>query len=176
MRKVLGVSLSIALGLVAMSLLTAAVAIGQSEEPIDPMRPRAATIDFDGHPLWVDGTRSADDPGVLHFEGDHTEVPWESSDPRLSGMVTHTGNRDIYQGAAVMVQSVMLEVTNDGGRWIGPMTRGKVGSDHRGTAVLRGEGDYEGLTALIFLDFGMTPSGIAAVFPGEMPALPEPAE
>ena len=42
--------------------------------------------------------------------------------------------------------------------------------------MLRGEGDYEGLTALIFLDFGMTPSGIAAVFPGEMPALPEPAE
>ena len=176
MRKVLGVSLSLALGLVSMSLLTAAVAVGQSEEPTDPMRPRAATIDFEGHSLWLDGTRRADDPGVLHFEGDHTEFPWESSDPRLSGTVTHTGNRDIYQGAAVMVESATLEVVNDGGRWIGPMTRGKVGSDYRATALLRGEGGYEGLTALVFLDFGITPSGIAAVFPGEMPPVPLPAE
>jgi len=176
MRKVLGLSLSVALGLVAVSLLTAAVAVGQSEEPTDPMRPRAATIDFEGHPPWLDGTRRADDPGVLHFEGDHTEFPWESSDPRLSGTVTHTGNRDIYQGAAVMVDSAMLEVVNDGGRWIGPMTRGKVGTDWRGTALLRGEGGYEGLTALVFLDFGMTPSGIAAIFPGEMPPVPLPAE
>jgi hypothetical protein len=175
MRKVPGLSLSVALGLVAIPLL-AAVAVGQSEEPTDPMRPRAATIAFDAHPPWVDGTRLADDPGVLHFEGDHTESSWESSDPRLSGMVTTTGNRDIYQGAAVMVESVLLEVANDGGRWVGPMTRGKVGSDYRASAVLRGEGDYEGFTALVFLDFGVTPSGIAAVFPGEMPAVPLPAE
>jgi hypothetical protein len=176
MRTVLGVSLSVALGLVAISLLPAAVAVGQSEEPIDPMRPRAATIEFDRHPVWVDGTRRADDPGVLHFEGDQTEFPLESSDPRLSGTVTHTGNRDIYQGAAVMVESIMLEVANEGGRWIGPMTRGKVGSDWRGTALLRGEGDYEGLTALVFLDFGAEGSGIAAIFPGEMPPVPLPAE
>jgi hypothetical protein len=73
-----------------------------------------------------------------------------------------------------MVESVTLEVANAGGRWIGPMNRGQVGSDGVGTATLRGEGGYEGLTALVFLDFGMTPYGIAAVFPGEMPPVPEP--
>ncbi len=176
MRKVLGVSLSVALGLVAMSLITAVVAVGQSEEPTDPMRPRAATLDFDGHPPWVDGTRRVDDSGVLHFEGDRTENRWESSDPRLSGTVTTIGNRDVYQDAAIILESILLEVVNDGGRWIGPLTRGKVGSDYRGTAVLHGEGSYEGLTALIFLDLGMKPSGIAAIFPGEMPPVPLPAE
>ncbi len=172
----LSLSLSVALGLVAIPLVAAPVAFGQSEEPTDPLAPRAATIAFDAHPPWVDGTRRADDPGVLHFEGDHTESSWESSDPRLSGTVTHTGNRDIYEGAAVMVESILFVVVNDDGRWIGPMTRGKVGSDWMATATLRGEGGYEGLTALVFLDFGMTPSGIAAVFPGEMPPVPLPAE
>ena len=81
MRKVLGLSLSVALGLVSMSLLTAAVAVGQSEEPTDPMRPRAATIDFEGHPPWLDGTRRADDPGVLHFEATTRNSPGSRATP-----------------------------------------------------------------------------------------------
>ena len=149
---------------------------GQSAEPTDPMRPRAATIDFGEFLSGSDGTRRADDPGVVHYEGDHSEFRWESSDPRLSGTVTTTGNRDIYQGAPVTVESVTLEVVNDGGRWSGPLTQGTVGSESRGTALLRGEGGYEGLTALIFLEWGSPPTAIAAIFPGEMPPVPLPAE
>ncbi len=155
--------------------VTDAEPAAQSEEPTDPMRPRAASIDFGEYLSGSDGTRRADDPGVVHYEGDHSEFRWESSDPRLSGTVTTTGNRDIYQGAPVTVESVTLEVVNDGGRWSGPLTQGTVGSDSRGTAVLRGEGDYEGLSALIFLEWNSTPpTAFAAIFPGEMPPVPEP--
>ena len=43
--------------------------------------------------------------------------------------------------------------------------------------VLRGEGDYDGLTAYVVLDFVADPvSFSAAIFPAELPAPPEPRE
>ena len=63
---------------------------------------------------------------------------------------------------------------NDGGRWVGQATGWLIPSQSVGDIVLlRGEGPYEGRSALVHIDWSDGSIG-AVVFPGEMPPVPEP--
>jgi hypothetical protein len=74
------------------------------------------------------------------------------------------------------VQSATYEVVNDGGRWLGTSTALKLPDlGSKDVAMLQGEGDYEGLTAYVTMDWAADPPVLrAAIFPGEMPPLPGP--
>ena len=163
-------------GAVIVVLLAGPIAVvGQSEEPSDPMAPAVATIEVTSIEEVSPGTMKSGG-GLVHVEGVQHEHVWTASDPRLSGTVTSIGNHDVYPDVPMEVQSATYEVVNDGGRWLGTSTALKLPDlGSKDVAVLRGEGDYEGLTAYVTMDWAAEPPALrAAIFPGEMPPLPEP--
>jgi hypothetical protein len=151
-------------------------AVAQSEEPSDSMAPAVATIEVTSIHEVSPGTLRSGDDGLVHVEGVQHEHVWTASDPRLSGTVTSIGNHDVYPYVPMEVQSATYEVVNDGGRWLGTSTALKLPDlGSKDVAVLRGEGDYEGLTAYVYMDWAADPPALrAAIFPGQMPPLPEP--
>jgi hypothetical protein len=82
------------------------------------------------------------------------------------------GERPVSQLA---VGSESFTVTNDGGRWVGQAIGMQV-CDQAGydTIVFRGEGGYEGLSAVMVIDYYKGTQN-AVVFPGQMPSMPEPS-
>ena len=156
--------------------MTAGPTVGKWE-PDDPMAPSGATIQITDFPFFAYGESRPDESGVLHELGRKVTMTWESSDPRLSGEVTYDGNRDIFSGnldLGVTVGTERFEIVNDSGRWVGQATGWLIPSQSVGDIVLlRGEGGYEGLSALVHIDWSDGSIG-AVVFPGEMPPVPEP--
>jgi ABC-type sugar transport system substrate-binding protein len=157
--------------------MTAGPTVGKWE-PDDPMAPSGATIQITDVPFFAYGEPQPDDSGVLHELGRKLTMTWESSDPRLSGEVTYDGNRDMYSGNldfGVTVGTETFEIVNDGGRWIGQGTGWSIPSQSAGDVVLlQGQGGYEGLSALVHIDWSDWSIG-AIIFPGEMPSPVEPA-
>lgn len=76
----------------------------------------------------------------------------------------------------MQVESATYEVVNEGGRWFGPATAQAGPSlGNTDTILLRGEGGYAGLVAYVLMNGSTEPPRInAAIFPGEMPPVPEP--
>ena len=121
---------------------------------------------------------------VIVVQGQHKRLvdgiqfveTWEASDPRLSGESTYTGNWQVYEEPGFEVQAALWELANDAGRWVGTGTGYFVGETVNGdTAILKGEGGYEGLTAYLVFDFTTEPGTFQGlIFPGEMPTFPEP--
>ena len=149
----------------------------------DPMAPATVTGSvrhISGSPV---GDRSSVD-GVLRQSGASLTHRWEASDPRLSGTEAYTKTWDHYPlGFDVDATSRVLE--NDTGRWVGTgvgLAGVFINTDtpllNTATVILHGEGAYEGLTAYLLMERGASGSATfaGAIFPGEMPPVPEPAE
>ncbi len=110
----------------------------------------------------------------------------ETSDPRVSGTLSWVTNLDwhvVSDTEGVLPVTNAWRIENDGGTWSGQGT----GLSHQTdggltvqTAVLTGEGGYDGLTAfVVFQRTDDEPFAVTgAVFPREMPPFPEapPAE
>ena len=150
--------------------LVATTALGAVAQD-DPMAPAAVTAESTGFEKQTDGSRAWLD-GALRGEGLMYTTTWEATDPRLSGAVTVVANRDEYERAEMAATSVSAAVENDGGRWAGSGTY--LEGEELGETwplILQGEDGYEGLTALVVMGPGGR-SVAAAVFPGDMPAIP----
>jgi hypothetical protein len=163
---------------IVLVLAAAPVAVGQSAAPLDPMRWEASTMIGTDFGPGTPGPTHTDDRGVLHEVGGGFTATWTWTDPRLSGDVTYLANLDYFGGApgtGLSAGHEVFTVTNDGGRWVGDATGMHVpGTAAYDTIVFRGEGGYEGLTALVVIDYYKDAQN-AIVFPGEMPPLPEPS-
>ena len=173
--RTLRLSLAGTVILVLLGGLSGAVA-GQDEGTLDPLAPATATIEITSRQEVSPGTMRSDDAGVVHIQGVHHEHVWEATDPRLSGTVTYRGNWMAFPKVPMQVESATYEVVNEGGRWFGPATAQAGPSlGNNDTILLRGEGGYEGLMAYILIDGTTTdpPRIYAAIFPGEMPPVPE---
>ncbi len=126
---------------------------------------------------------------VYHEEGRQLSMVWESSDPCLSGTVTAVGNRHMNRDGS-MVETEAYVVANDWGRWTGMATglaaaqppadlvigNGLLppGPSHEDIVLLRGEGTYEGFSALLDIDWSQRPPAVSAtVFRGDPPAAPD---
>ena len=99
---------------------------------------------------------------------------WDASDPRLSGALSLRANRDRYDRQQMELGSALTAIENEDGRWVGAGTW--LGGDELGetmTLLMRGEDAYEGLTAYVVVDL-VTQTFAASIFPGDMPAFPEP--
>jgi hypothetical protein len=117
------------------------------------------------------------------------DMTWSSSDARLSGDVTCAGNREVNRDGS-FIESETFVITNDGGRWVGrsmglaaanPVPDLVIGNgllptspDHEDFVLFRGEGGYEGLSAIVDADWTTMPADITAtVFAGELPEAPD---
>jgi hypothetical protein len=133
--------------------------------------------------------RPGDTRNVYHEQGRQMEMTWASSDARLSGDVICAGNREVNRDGS-FVESETFVITNDDGRWVGqsmglaaanPAPDLVVGNgllppspDHEDFILLRGEGGYEGLSAIVNADWNQVPPVISgSIFAGELPAAPD---
>ncbi len=137
------------------------------------MEPAAVTGTGTGLELLTQGSRAWVD-GALRGKGLLYASTWEASDSRLSGALSITANRDLYEKEEMFVASLSAAVENDDGGWAGSGTvleGEEVGETW--TLVMQGHDAYEGLTAYVV----MGPGGLSfdtAIFPGGMPELPAP--
>ena len=109
------------------------------------------------------------------------ELTATNSDPRLEGTYHYSEDSDVYQGPETLLAAAMgtLRIQNDEGAWQGsfPYAFLADGSGTTGSAVLEGEGAYEGLSAImavrfLFPECAMDTRGL--IVGGEAPPTPEP--
>jgi len=127
----------------------------------------------------IDGTDGYGAPEVTYGDPKWTEegitmrMTWAATDPRISGDVEYAANGYEFPRAYLGVDAATIVVTNQDGRWIGAGTGLQSDGEHPApfTAILTGEGAYDGLTAYVVLDWvGSAFQG--AIFPGSMPVAP----
>lgn len=109
-------------------------------------------------------------------------IPIEMSDPRVSGQLTFSANgsgQDFEHGGA-NIESRAYRLENDGGAWTGSGQFVNAGTEDGpllsvDTAILTGEGDYEGLTAFLLSEGVETGRDFQIVVIGtEAPPAPDP--
>ena len=111
---------------------------------------------------------------------------WSTSDPRLTGTATEIWNDAMYEvdGATVSVRAGIYDVQNESGGWLcrhpDGLTHGSgpyAATDNEQTVTCAGDGAYDGLTAILFLDWSNSPPSSVPldglIFSGEPPPLPE---
>jgi hypothetical protein len=169
---------------VALITLVGAVAVAQSSPS------GAVTIEPGPIELTSPGVMSPNADGTAYLEqGREMTMRWEASDPRLSGEVTCAGDRLVGRDGS-FVEAESFAIINDGGRWIGRSTGHYLappapdlvvgsgllpgGDVHADVVLLRGEGGYEGLSAVVEADWSANPPAISgAIFSGALPTAPE---
>jgi hypothetical protein len=123
------------------------------------------------------------DGAVRHEWGYHCEPQeWTTSDPRLSGDVAALWNADVYEEeehGPISVITAAYFVTNEAGGWTCRSDTIAIGSGldleyvPGETATCVGDGDYEGLSATLALDYVVEESLVGLIFPGDAPPFPE---
>ena len=134
-----------------------------------------------GEPAVIaEGTPSTPSEGVTDISGIETEATVEFDDARLSGTARMISNeRQLEDGGNVARGTI--SIANDGGTWSGRFE--SVTPPGRGGALqaveLTGEGDYDGLSALLHYDLARPvgdPGMITGVIaPGAPPRYPDRA-
>ena len=123
--------------------------------------------------------------GLDYTDGFASRGSMVSSDPRLTGTFTYTGNwlfdpaRATSDHNSTMIRTGTYELTNDGGSWI---RRDHGLRRHRcrrrvptSSTVFEGHGGYEGLTAVaIASHWDWRGEYVGTIFPAAMPENPEP--
>jgi hypothetical protein len=120
---------------------------------------------------------------VLRIRGSACTPLAEWSDPRLNGTFTNMTNSDSYtQNGLLDIQLYAWSIENEHGAWrerpriavgFGEISVGKQGHPH--VSIMDGEGDYDGLTAVLIVneDFNVGPRGY--IIEGDIPPAPENA-
>ena len=177
-----GLSAVLVIGLMAGST---AVTTAQ-EAATDPSAPAWVTGSLTA--AGMSGCTTAKTPidGVEPERERHECTPqtWTTDDPRLTGTSTWTWTNDVYvlDEAIVSVSAGTLDLRNEAGGWLcdyadqlfdGMGRRAPTINENTVTCV--GNGDYDGLTAILALDWSKRPMLVYGfIFPGEAPPLPEP--
>jgi hypothetical protein len=114
---------------------------------------------------------------------------WTTSDPRLTGEVAEIWNADVYDPDAdvfkahptrnVSVITSAYDLRNEAGGWTCHSSQLAHGygfapvRETGETAMCVGDGEYDGLSAILVIDRGPK-SVVGLIFPGDAPPLPEP--
>lgn len=108
---------------------------------------------------------------------------WTASDPRLTGEAAYSGHWQLYEAPAEDTGSSETDaaayaIVNEGGSWLCTETRtsGPPRTENdRHTVVFTGQGDYEGLTAYLEVDFSQAPYAFTGlILKGDAPPYAEP--
>ena len=167
---------SMIIAVVGGMLASSAVGVAAQSGEVDPMAPAFVTGSITDGQTASTETRTAEE-GYRRIEVVGGPDTWEASDSRLSGDVTYSGLWHRYPAPATMqVEAAARELVNSGGRWVGQATAIATATIGGWDAIVfTGEGGYEGLTAYVVIDWNGDPgSFVGAIFPGDMPAFPEP--
>ena len=164
---------TLAVGLLAGSAVGVAAQDEASMEPAEVAG--RATFVVDGG-MVVEPAMSETSGGIQVGDGMVVLHIWDTDDPRLNGEVTRTVNFLFDSSFTNGIESSAMELTNDGGSWVGDEMGYGTLSDGGGFSALSGRGGYEGLTAHIVRGpnegDGWDLKGI--IFPSERPEIPEP--
>jgi hypothetical protein len=136
-------------------------------------------------PIVVTGTLECDADAAASDAGSVVNVhEWAASDPRLAGEATYSGTWQLYGEAQEDVGDpadeapALYSIVNEGGSWLCEASRAAeqpVGEGDLHTLVFNGEGDYEGLTAYLHIDWSQAPYVFTGlILPGEEPPYAEP--
>jgi hypothetical protein len=149
--------------------------------------PGAATDESPAAPVAVTATSYAGGcPGAETTEtvgiierttGGYCNPTWDWSDDRLDGKVTWASNSDVYaDGSGLSIGMLALSFENEDGAWRMrplPVIEFPDASPTAADAwILDGEGAYEGLTAVLLVDY-YVPHGF--IIDGDLPPAPENA-
>ena len=177
---------SIKSGLIAILAigLMAGSAVGvtaQEDAEVDSMAPAVVTGLFFGGCPDMGATVTAPD-GVTETKPTFSCQRWETNDERLNGANIKVGNWEGYPDHGFQIEVGTFSTTNDGGSWTGVTTALVIDAAdgiepvNIDTVILTGHGAYEGLTAYLIQDWSKDPvEVIGAIFPRDMPEVPEPA-
>lgn len=154
-------------GLAAASLLT-------RPSPESPPHPPVAVTATSAAGSCVDGTTVTID-GVERTRGFVCHPTWTWSDPRLNGKVSLEYANDRYLDGEVTIGSFAYRFENDEGSWRSLplyLVDGEAVGVARNvfTMVLDGEGAYEGLIAVLYVE-DWEPHGY--IIEGEIPSAPD---
>jgi hypothetical protein len=137
-----------------------------------------------GAPIVVTGTLDCDADAATDGLPVVSVHEWAASDPRLSGEATYSGRWQLYDepqeesGDPAATDAALYSIVNEGGSWLCEASRAPeqpISDGDRHTLVFNGEGEYEGLTAYLTIDWRQAPyvfSGL--ILPGEEPPYAEP--
>ena len=147
----------------------------QDEESMSPAEVTGRATFLEREPL-ADPVMSETPGGIQAGDGLVVVHIWDTDDPRLNGEATRTVNFRSDPSFTSGIESSVMELTNDGGSWVGDERGYRTPSGGGGFSALSGRGGYEGLTAYIIRGpnegDGWDLSGI--IFPAAMPEVPEP--
>jgi hypothetical protein len=160
------------------TLLVALVGVGavlaQSEAPADAV----------SAPVVVTGTLECDADAAAAGDGVVNVHHWAASDQRLAGDATYSGRWQLYgepqeeSGDPTARDDVLYSIVNEGGSWLCEASRAPeqpVSEGDLHTLVFKGEGEYEGLTAYLSVDWSEAPYAFSGlILPGEEPPYAEP--
>jgi hypothetical protein len=165
-------------------------------EPSPGPSSSSAPRSLDMAPAWVTGTASvvgttcgaptttSSGEGVASEWGLRcTGQSWEMNDPRLTGTAAVEWSQDIYDVADGERMAILVErydLQNDLGSWVcrsdavfAPYSGTLSSASDAETILCRGDGGYEGLTAILIGDWTTLPAPMrGAIFPGEPPPMP----
>jgi hypothetical protein len=108
---------------------------------------------------------------------------WEASDPRLQGEASYAGRWQVYgepqedRGESDAKDAVLYAIVNEGGKWLCEASRlpDPMVPSEQHTLVFSGEGDYEGMTAYLHIDWSEAPYDFTGlILPGDEPPYAEP--
>ena len=171
------------ISILAVSLLagSAVEVTAQDEAAVESATPVYFTWTA-GEPASVtEGTfdESAQELRGLAQEG----IPVEASDPRFSGLahVAINGNQEIGTDTTAILESRSYRIVNDDGAWVGSSTFVLAADPsvdgppaiQRETAILTGEGAYEGLTIVVTGDYREGTSGEGVIYEIGLPPVPD---
>jgi hypothetical protein len=166
--------LSLSGTLLLMVLGTGAVLAQETEEapPADAPIVVTGTLECDADAATADGAT------VVNVH------QWAASDPRLAGEATYSGTWQLYgeaqedSGDPAAEAPALYSIVNEGGSWLCETSRAAEQPVDEGdlhTLVFNGEGDYEGLTAYLHIDWSQAPYVFTGlILPGEEPSYAEP--
>lgn len=121
--------------------------------------------------------------GLRHMRGwSIVGIPIELDDPRVSGQLTFVanGSGQDFQNGGANVERRTYRIENEGGTWTGSGNSVSAGTQDGPlmdleTAILTGEGDYEGLTAFYYSEGnGQGRDFQVVVVATEAPPTPDP--
>lgn len=148
------------------------VAVGQEAEDAE-----AATT-----PVVVSGALEClgEDPTQATVVNLHQ---WQASDPRLEGAATYTGRWMVYgqpeedRGEGTAEDATLYAIVNEGGQWLCEASRlpDPMVPSEQHTLVFSGQGEYEGMTAYLHIDWSEAPYAFTGlILPGDEPPYAEP--
>ena len=149
-----------------------------AEQGVELAPPVEVTITVsDGTPGEDTEVCTGNAPAIRSRSGSGSDQ-WSASDPRLSGMVTEWAT-EYFWPVGGYIEAYTTEIVNDRGAWVGArravVADGGFGATDMHTLI--GEGEYEGLAAVVAWDQdGDDDTLRAAVIEGGLPPFPQPAE